>query len=87
VVVPVGGVTESHGEQCEGHEEEAHHLDLDSADAIDEEDGGPVARDGGANRQQGLEFGDVEGVAKGIDCHETGPSGLVCACLLGKYLP
>ena len=54
-------------EQGQAHEEEAHHLDLDSAYAVDEVDSGPIARDGRGHGDEGLEFGDGKGVVVGID--------------------
>uniref|UniRef100_A0A8R7RCY2 Uncharacterized protein n=1 Tax=Triticum urartu TaxID=4572 RepID=A0A8R7RCY2_TRIUA len=55
-------VVVGHGEADHegGHHEEAHELDLEAADGVDEGDGEPVARHGAAERDQDLGPRDVE---------------------------
>lgn len=60
--VPVSVVGNGDGEIANAHEEKAHDLDFDSAESVDEIDGDPVARNGGTDGHDGLEFGFVEGV-------------------------
>nr|GLL45429.1 Os06g0324601 [Ipomoea trifida] len=50
------------------HEKEPHYLDFDSANAIDEVDGEKIARNCGANGDDGLEFCDVKGLYESIFC-------------------
>lgn len=45
-----------------GHEQKSQDLDSDSTKAIDEEDGDPVARNGGTDSDDGLESGFIEGL-------------------------
>ncbi|KAF3782747.1 hypothetical protein EJ110_NYTH33527 [Nymphaea thermarum] len=55
--------------QCEhedGHEEEAHQLDGEAADDVNEEDGEPVARDGGAEGDERLCAGDAVHLVDGV---------------------
>lgn len=44
------------------HEQKSYDLDSDSTKAIDEEDGDPVARNGGTDSYDGLESGLIEGL-------------------------
>lgn len=62
VGVPIEVIGNADGEKSQSHEEEAHELDLDSADAIDEIDGEEVAGNGGTDGDDCLEPGNVDGL-------------------------
>ncbi|BAS97522.1 Os06g0325350, partial [Oryza sativa Japonica Group] len=67
VVAPVSVVRTREREEEDGHEEEPGHLEAPPADAVDEEHGDEVARDGGGDGDDGLELGHVERLLERVD--------------------
>lgn len=67
MLVPIHVVGNPNGEIDNGHDEEAHDLDSDSSNPVDEIDSEPITGNGGTDGNDSLEPCNIKNVFEGVD--------------------